>query len=41
MPIIFMFLAIKIGESGNHDKLINEKGIYKQLWDIQTEKSNK
>ena len=28
-------------ESGNHDKLINEKGIYKQLWDIQTGKSNK
>ena len=28
-------------ESGNHDKLINLKGVYKQLWDIQTGKIDK
>ena len=28
-------------ESGNHDKLIDLRGVYKQLWDIQTGKIDK
>ena len=27
-----------ISEAGNHDELINQNGIYKKLWDIQTGK---